>query len=60
MLEARCPECKRKAEVSDDMSTVTCKSCGFAAAYDDYIEIMKGKALTLADEFQMNSDKNPF
>ena len=59
MLEARCPECSKKAQVDDEMSKVRCGHCGFTAAYDDYIEIMKGKALTLSDDYQMNLDKNP-
>jgi Zn ribbon nucleic-acid-binding protein len=60
MLEARCPQCNGKALVDDEMSFVTCSHCGFKSSYDDYIETMKGKALNLSDEFQMNSDKNPF
>ncbi len=60
MLEARCPECSKKAEVADDMSTVTCRHCGFSASYDEYLEIMKGKATNLAEDFQMSWDKNPF
>jgi ribosomal protein L37AE/L43A len=60
VLEAKCPQCGKKAEVDDDMSTVTCKHCGFNSTYDEYIETMKGKALTLADEFQTSLDKNPF
>ena len=59
MLEARCPECGKKAQVDDEMSKVKCEHCGFTAGYDDYIEIMKGKALTLTDDYQMNLDKNP-
>ena len=60
MLEARCPECGKKAEVNDDMTEVKCGHCGFTATYDDYIEIMKGKATNLADDYQMNLDRNPF
>jgi ribosomal protein L37AE/L43A len=60
VLEARCPQCNKKAVVDDEMSIVTCSHCGFTSSYDDYIETMKGKALTLSDEFQMSSDKNPF
>ena len=60
VLEARCPECGKKAMVNDDMSEVKCGHCGFAASYDDYIEIMKGKAVGMADSFQENWDKNPF
>jgi predicted nucleic-acid-binding Zn-ribbon protein len=60
MLDARCPECGKKAQVDDEMSNVTCQHCGFTSSYDDYIETMKGKALNLSDEYQMNLDKNPF
>ncbi|HEX7031707.1 MAG TPA: zinc-domain-containing protein [Nitrososphaera sp.] len=60
MLEAKCPECGKKAVVNDEMSEVKCGHCAFFATYDDYIEIMKGKAVDIADNFQMNWDKNPF
>ncbi|MEO9294013.1 MAG: zinc-domain-containing protein [Nitrososphaera sp.] len=60
MLEAKCPQCGRKAIVDDDMENVKCEHCGFASTYDEYIETMKGKAVMMADEFQMNWDKNPF
>jgi DNA-directed RNA polymerase subunit RPC12/RpoP len=59
ILEAKCPDCGKRAEVSDDMSEVRCKECGFHVSYDEYIEMMKGKALSLADDFQMNSDRHP-
>ena len=59
MLEAKCPECRQKAEVNDEMSEVRCKHCGFSATYDDYIELMKGKAEAFADNFQANWDRNP-
>jgi endogenous inhibitor of DNA gyrase (YacG/DUF329 family) len=60
MLEAKCPNCGKKAEVNEDMSEVKCGHCGFFASYNDYIETMKGRAVDLSDNFQMNWDKNPF
>ena len=60
MLEARCPECGKKAVVDDDMTEVKCGHCGFTASYDDYIEIMKGKAVDISDNFQASWDRNPF
>jgi ribosomal protein L37E len=60
MLEARCPECGKRAEVDDDMAKVECKHCGFSATYDDYIEIMKGKAVDIADNYQSTWDRRPF
>jgi hypothetical protein len=59
MLEARCPACGKKAQVDDEMSEVKCGQCGFMATYDDYIEIMKGKAVNIAENFQMSWDRNP-
>ncbi len=59
MLEARCPECGKKALVNDEMTEVKCDHCGFTSTYDDYIEIMKGKAVDIVDNFQMNWDRNP-
>lgn len=46
--------------MNDEMSEVKCSHCSFSATYDDYIEIMKGKAVDIADNFQMNWDKGPF
>ena len=60
MLEAKCPECGKKAEVNEEMSEVKCEHCGFSASYDNYIEIMKGKAVDIADNYQTSWDKNPF
>jgi endogenous inhibitor of DNA gyrase (YacG/DUF329 family) len=60
MLEAKCPRCSKKAEVNDEMTEVKCRHCAFIASYDDYIEIMKGKAVDFADNFQMSLDRNPF
>lgn len=60
MLEAKCPDCSKKAEVNDEMTEVRCGHCGFFATYDDYIEIMKGKAVGISENFQMSWDRNPF
>jgi predicted nucleic-acid-binding Zn-ribbon protein len=56
-LEAKCPSCGGKAEVDDNMINVNCRQCGFTASYDEYIEIMKGRAVQMADDLQTNWDK---
>ena len=56
-LEAKCPSCRRRAEVDDNMNYVNCKHCSFSASYDEYIEIMKGRAVQMADDLQANWDK---
>jgi DNA-directed RNA polymerase subunit RPC12/RpoP len=60
VLEAKCPECAHRAELDDDMKEVNCSHCGFHALYDEYIEIMKGRAAVMGDEFQTNSDRRAF
>ncbi|HEX9677310.1 zinc-domain-containing protein [Nitrososphaera sp.] len=59
VLEARCARCGKKAQVDDDMENVRCKQCGYSAKYDDYLETMKDKAVMMADDYQMNWDRNP-
>ena len=60
MLEAKCPACGKKAEVNDEMTEVKCGHCGFFASYDDYIEIMKGKAVDISDNYQMKLGQKPY
>jgi hypothetical protein len=60
VLEAKCYKCEKKAEVNDDMTEVNCSYCLTKISYDDYLEIMKEKALNMGIEFQSNWDKNPF
>ena len=55
VIEAKCPQCGKKAETKEDMSEVECKQCGFHVLYDEYIEIMRGRAENMVDDFQMNS-----
>jgi ribosomal protein L37AE/L43A len=54
VLEAKCPRCTRKAEVNDEMTEIKCKCCGFQISYDQYIEIMKSRATSMANDIQMD------
>ncbi|MGD1834930.1 MAG: zinc-domain-containing protein [Nitrososphaeraceae archaeon] len=60
MLEARCYKCENKAYVNEEMTLVECDHCNTKISYDEYIEIMKEKALNMGIEFHYNNDKNPF
>jgi hypothetical protein len=42
------------------MTEVTCSYCLTKISYEEYIEIMKEKALNMGIEFHNNLDKNPF
>jgi hypothetical protein len=60
MLEAKCYKCDKKAEVNDEMTEVNCSFCLAKISYEDYLEIMKEKALNMSTEFHSSWDKNPF
>ncbi|HXV87933.1 MAG TPA: zinc-domain-containing protein [Nitrososphaeraceae archaeon] len=56
MLDAKCAKCNNKAQVSDDMSTILCKNCGYSDNYENYMEIMKSKAENMADNYQFSDN----
>lgn len=56
LLDAKCPKCNNKAQVSDDMSTIECKNCGYSDNYENYLEIMKSKAENMADNYQFKGN----
>ena len=60
VLDAKCPTCSKKAQVNDEMSAVECKHCGYKSTFEDYLEIMRAKAVNLADEYHLSSNKQPF
>ncbi len=60
VLEAKCPECSKRAEMDDDTQDINCRYCGFHASYDEYVEIMKGRAEVMANDFVTTSEKRPF
>ena len=57
-IEAKCPNCNNKALVNEDMTEVNCGACSFTSSYEDYLEIMKTKAVQMANDLQLNWDKN--
>jgi len=50
-MDAKCPECDKVATLDDDMKTVRCSHCKFEASYDNYLEIMKEKAINMASDY---------
>ena len=50
-MDAKCPRCNGKAYLDEDkMDLVRCR-CGYEASYDDYLEDMKARAMSLLDEY---------
>ncbi len=56
LLDAKCAKCNNKAQVSDDMSTIQCKNCGYSDNYENYMEVMKSKAENMADNYQLGGN----
>ena len=56
-MDAKCPECRGKANVDSNFQYVQCEKCGYVARYNEYIETMKIKAQNLADDFQSSWEK---
>lgn len=50
-MDARCPECERVAVLDDDITRVKCPHCNFESSYDEYLEIMKDKAVNMAADY---------
>ncbi len=56
-MDAKCLYCNNKANFDIDKNKIICNKCNMEIDYDEYIENMKEKALSLADEFQNNWNK---
>ncbi len=56
-MDAKCLYCNEKAIFDIDKNKIMCKRCNIEIEYDKYIESMKERALTLANDFQDNFDK---
>ncbi len=50
-MDAKCPECERVAILDDDLKSVKCPHCNFEAEYENYIEIMRDKAVNMASDY---------
>ncbi len=59
VLDAKCGKCSKNATVDEEMKRVSCAYCGFNSTFDEYIELMKEKALNLSENFQVGFDKSP-
>jgi hypothetical protein len=56
-MDAKCFNCNNKADFNIEKNKITCKKCNIEIGYDEYIENMKEKALSLADDLQNSWDK---
>ena len=56
-MDARCIYCNDKANFEIEKNKIICEKCNIEIDYDEYIETMKERALTLANNFQDNCDR---
>jgi hypothetical protein len=56
-MDAKCFNCNNKAVFNIEKNEIICKKCNIQIGYDEYIENMKEKALSLADDLQNSWDK---
>jgi hypothetical protein len=56
-MDAKCLYCNNKANFDIEKNKIICKKCNTEIDYDKYIETMKDRVLTLADDFQNNLDR---
>jgi DNA-directed RNA polymerase subunit RPC12/RpoP len=56
-MDAKCFNCNNKADFDIEKNKIICKKCNIEIGYDEYIENMKEKALSLADDLQNTWDK---
>ncbi len=59
-MDARCTNCNNKANYDIENSKIICKKCNIEIDYEKYIEIMREKALNMADNVQENWEKSGF
>ena len=50
-MDAKCPECDQVANTDTELTKVKCSHCNFESTYDEYIEIMKDKAVNMAADY---------
>ena len=50
-MDAKCPECEKVAILDDDVTSVRCPHCGFEAAYEAYLDIMRDKAVNMSSDY---------
>lgn len=60
MLEAKCHKCNKSAQVNDDMTMVSCPNCLSEISYEEYLEIMKNRAINMGFDYQGNFNRNKF
>lgn len=51
-MDARCPECEKKAKVNEEMTEVKCEFCGYEDTFDGYMKKMEERISSIVSEYQ--------
>ena len=56
-MDAKCPECEKKAKVNEEMTEAKCEFCGYEDTFDGYMKKMEERVGSIVSEYH---DKNLF
>ncbi len=57
-MDARCPNCEKKAQVNEDMTRVKCVNCGYEDTFDAYMECMEERVDDIVSSFRQPSENS--
>lgn len=50
-MDAKCPNCEKVAILDEEIKFVKCPHCNFETDYENYLEIMKDRAVNMAFDY---------
>ncbi|MFQ5940116.1 MAG: zinc-domain-containing protein [Nitrososphaerales archaeon] len=56
-MDAKCPNCERKAQVNEELSKIKCNFCGYEDTFEEYMKKMEERLSGIVSNYQ---DKNTF
>ncbi len=54
-MDAKCPNCEKKAQANEDMTRVKCTHCGYEDTFDAYMERMEERVGDIVTNFSESS-----
>ncbi|MEM2759223.1 MAG: hypothetical protein QXU32_09590 [Nitrososphaerales archaeon] len=51
-MDARCPNCGKRAKINEDMTVVKCDSCGYEDAFNSYMKKMEERVRSIVSDYQ--------
>jgi len=51
-MDAKCPNCEKRAKVDEEMTKVTCEFCGYEDTFDNYMKRMEERVGSIVSDYQ--------